>query len=123
METCGNIIIEERQKMIELYVRFKILIIKICNIIKLLKFSLYLCQQDIFGKGNPDLLLKVIKGYLELDSDSYRNSIVSGRSVSSSVKLISTLIDEYFESKSDKVLNQILEVLKVEFIKRECKNV
>ena len=109
--------------MIELYIKLKVLVYKIYNIFKLLKFSLYLNKQEVFGKGNPQLLLKVIKGYIELDSTSYRNSIVSGRSVSSSVKLIGTLIDEYFESKSDKILDQILEVIKVEFIKRGYKNV
>ena len=123
MGTCGNIIIEENRKVIELYIKLKVLVYKIYNIFKLLKFSLYLNKQEVFGKGNPQLLLKVIKGYIELDSTSYRNSIVSGRSVSSSVKLIGTLIDEYFESKSDKILDQILEVIKVEFIKRGYKNV
>ena len=109
--------------MLKLYVKLKMLIIKICNIIKLLRFSFYLYYQNLFRDGDPQLVLRVIQGYINLESQNYKNSIVYGRTVDTSVKLLSTLIDEYFESKSDKTLDQILEVLKVEFIKRNVKNV
>lgn len=99
------------------------LIIKICNIIKLLRFSFYLYYQNLFRDGDPQLVLRVIQGYINLESQNYKNSVVYGRTVGTSVKLLSTLIDEYFENKSDKTLDQILEVLKVEFIKRNVKNV
>lgn len=105
--------------MIKIYVKFKIIFIKICNIIKLFKFSLYLQRNHIFRDGDPKLVLRVIQRFIELEAGNYEQNTVMGRSVPASTKLISTLIDKYFDSKSDRVLNQILEVLKEEFIKRK----
>ena len=108
--------------MIKIYLQFKLLIIKICNIIKLLKFSLYLYKNHIFRDGNPQLVLRVIQKFIELESTNYPQNLKVGRSVQASTKLLITLIDEYFNSKSEVVLNQILEVLKTEFVKRNLKS-
>ena len=104
--------------MLRVYLKLELVYIKICNIIKLLKFSFYLYRKNIFRDGDPKLLLRVIQKFVELESGNYSETLKLGRSVKASTKLLVTLIDEYMENKSDKVLNQILEVLKVEFIKR-----
>ena len=69
------------------------------------------------------MILKVIKEFIEIEASNYSDSVILSRDVSTSKKLILTLIDMYFENKSEKTLNQILEVLKVDFIQREDKNV
>ena len=108
--------------MIKLHVKLKLLYIKICNIIKFLKFSFFLYKQHVFRDGNPSLVLRVIQKYIELESSNFSDSLCLGRSIKSSTKLLSTLIDEYFETKSERALNNTLEVLKEEFIKRNRKS-
>ena len=104
--------------MIEIYTKFKILYIKICNIIRFLKFSVSIYKNNIFRDGNPQLVLRVIQKFISIESANYADTIVNNRSVEASVKLLSVLIDDYFENKSERTLNQFLEVLKEEFIKR-----
>ena len=105
--------------MIEFYVKLKILCIKIRNTIRFLKFSARIFKGNIFRDGNPQLVLRVIQEFISIESVNYENILKNNRTVEESNKLLSTLIDNYFETKSERTLNQLLEVLKEEFIKRK----
>ena len=90
----------------------------LCDFLKLLKFMLFLKRENIFRDGNPELILRVIQKFIELEQNNYINTVVLNRNVVKSSNLLSALIYSYFETKSEVTLNQILEVLKVEFIMR-----
>ena len=76
-------------------------------------------KAGVFTSRNPEDVLQVIGAFLLSESAYYRNSIKMGRDVSSSTALLLVLIDFYLEGHSETHLEQLLEVLKNEFIKRE----
>ncbi len=80
---------------------------------------LYSIRKEKFGANSPELILKVIMNLVALETPYYKNVIYCGRSVEKSNKLLQALITSYLETKSEVTLNQILEVLKEEFIRRE----
>ena len=88
------------------------------NIINFIKFSYFLSKEKVFGSKSPELILRVIKKFIALDYPNYPKSSYLGRTLENSSKLLSSLIDSYFNTKSEVTLNQILEVLKEEFIQR-----
>lgn len=67
-------------------------------------------------------ILKMIKLFIEIEAPLYKKSIIMGRSIKKSSELLGVLIDSYYESKSEIILNQIMTILKEEFIKREQGN-
>ena len=75
--------------------------------------------KEIFGGNSPELVLKVIMNFVALEAPYYKNIIYMNRTVKDSSDLLSALIISYLETKSEVTLNQILEVLKEEFIRRE----
>ena len=76
-------------------------------------------RKEIFGANSPELILKVIMNLVALETPYYKNIIYCGRSTEKSKELLQALITSYLETKSEVTLNQILEVIKEEFIKRE----
>ena len=80
---------------------------------------LYSLRKEKFGANSPELILKVIMNLVALETPYYKNIIYCGRSTEKSKELLQVLITSYLETKSEVTLNQILEVLKEEFIKRE----
>lgn len=76
-------------------------------------------RKEIFGANSPELILKVIMNLVALETPYYKNVIYCRRSVEKSKELLQALITSYLETKSEVTLNQILEVLKEEFIRRE----
>lgn len=76
-------------------------------------------RKEKFGDNSPELILKVIMNLVTLESPYYKNIIYCGRSITKSTELLKALINSYIETKSEVTLDQILEVLKEEFIRRE----
>ena len=75
--------------------------------------------KGIFGGNSPELILKVIMNFVVLEAPYYKNIMYLGRNMNQSSELLQALIASYFETKSEVTLDQILAVLKEEFIRRE----
>ena len=82
---------------------------------------MFFLSQGIFGSSSPEVILKIICKFIALEAPFYSTKIVMGRSVKSSAELLNVLTTSYIETKSETTLDQILEVLKREFIQRENK--
>lgn len=89
------------------------------NLINYCKFLYLLLKNQGIGNKSPDIILKVIKIFISLESNRYPNSLYFNRGIAESSTLLCSLIDSYLNTKSEVTLNQLLEVLKEEFIKRE----
>ena len=89
--------------------------------ISIRNWILFSCSlfKGIFGGNSPELILKVIMNFVALETPYYKNIVYLGRSTKQSSELLQVLITSYLETKSEVTLNQVLEVLKEEFIKRE----
>ena len=93
---------------------------RLVNLFRLGFFIKYLYKKDIFNKGNPELILRVIQEFIWQSFREYDGSKkVLGRTVSQSSMLLVALIDKWFKDKSKTTLDQIMEVLRNEFIERE----
>ena len=75
--------------------------------------------QWVFKERPPEFVLMVIKKYIALESPYYPSTMYWGRTVQKSAELLGALTDSYLETKSEVTLDQILEVLKKEFIERD----
>ena len=95
---------------------------KFIGIINCIKFFYFLFKYGAFEGDSPNFILKVIQKFITLESPYYPNTIYLGRSITKSSELLGALIDSYFDTKSEITLNQILEVLKDDFIQRVEKN-
>ena len=93
----------------------------IMALIRSFKFMVALNKAGVFISKNPEDILQVIGVFLLSESSMYRDKVIMGRDLSSSTALLLVLIDFYLESHSETHLEQFLEVLKNEFIKREQK--
>lgn len=93
---------------------------RVLSIVNYIKFT-YFLSKGIFGSTSPEVILKVICKFVALEAPFYSDKVVMGRSVRKSIGLLSTLIASYIETKSEITLNQIIEVLKREFLQRENK--
>ena len=82
---------------------------------------MYFLRKGIFGSSSPEVILNVIKKFVSLEAPFYSNKVVMNRSMEKSILLLSSLITSYLETKSDVTLDQILTVLKEEFLRRESK--
>ena len=89
--------------------------------ISIRNWILFSCSlfKGIFGGNSPELVLKVIMNFVTLETPYYKNTLYFSRDIQDSCALLEALITSYFETKSEVTLNQILEVLKEEFIRRE----
>ena len=88
------------------------------RIINYVKFT-YFLSDGIFGSGSPRSLLRLISKFTELEAPFYSKRFVMGRGPQKSAELLNSLVEAYARTKSETTLNQILEVLKREFILRE----
>ena len=82
------------------------------------QFTYWLYKERIFQKGDPSLVLRTIQKFTSCAWGEYSETIVMGRTPVQSTALLHVLIDTWFETGSKTTLNQILEVLKNEFIER-----
>lgn len=94
---------------------------RVTSIVNYIKFIYFLCK-GIFGSNSPEVVLKLICKFLTLEAPFYSEKVVMGRDVNKSIKLLNVLVSSYIETKSEITLNQILEVLKREFLQRENKH-
>lgn len=92
------------------------------NLINYIKFFYFLSKGKIIGDKNPEVILRAIKIFISLESPRYPNTFYFGRDMIKSSELLQVLIDSYLETKSEVTLDQLLEVLKEEFIRREENN-
>ena len=91
------------------------------SFVNYIKFA-YFLSNGIFGSNSPETILKLICKFVSLEAPFYSNKVVMGRSIQKSIELLNILISSYIETKSETTLEQILEVLKREFLQRESKN-
>ena len=91
------------------------------SVLNYIKFAYFLCK-GVFGSSSPEVILKIICKFIALEAPFYSNKIVMGRSTAKSIQLLSTLVTSYIETKSETTLDQIMEVLKREFLQRENTN-
>lgn len=94
---------------------------RVTSIVNYTKFIYFLCK-GIFGSSSPEVVLKLICKFLALEAPFYSEKVVMGRDINKSIKLFNVLVSSYIETKSEITLNQILEVLKREFLQRENKH-
>ena len=85
-----------------------------------LRFSTALIK--VFRGNSPELVLRVIETFITLQACLYEDTTYLGRSITGSALLLQSLVNVYFETKSEVTLNQIMTVLKEEIIEREQKN-
>lgn len=101
------------------YLMFKNILRSIVNLYKLLIFVKYVHQERIIGSGYTKDILKVVGKLVELEENNYPDHRVMGRSIEGSVKLFNVLSNKYLMSGSKIILEQLMQVLRVEFIERD----
>lgn len=90
------------------------------DILRLVKFYFKLSNLGIFEKRNPADILMVIKEFILSESKVYNPVFRKmNRTAEKSALLLATLIDLYIKERKDKTLDEILNVLKTEIIKRK----
>ena len=108
-----------RDFILKVYTSFKITIWNLQILYKIYAFGKYIYQDRILHNGEPRDILKVIQKFTENAWAEYPNKAVMGRTPLQSAALLGVLVKNYYETGSNTTLNQILEVLKNEFIERE----
>ena len=89
------------------------------SIIKLVSFNCKLLKGNTLCKAAPESILKVIEIYIDtMFKKSRSEKLTMNRTLSQSALLLQALIKKWLSDGSDITLNQILEVLRNEFIKR-----
>ena len=90
------------------------------NFIKFIKFINDIRKKDIFNLSNHFGFLDILVSFLTIKSatDEQDSLLVLSRTFKSSTKLLSCLVEKYRLTKSETILNQIMEVIKEEIIKR-----
>lgn len=101
------------------YIKLKSLVYNMQMLYKIYNFSKYLYEDRIFHNGYAQDVLKVIQKFTELAWSEYPDKRVMNRTPVQSAALLGVLIKQYYKTGSNTNLEQILEVLKNEFIKRE----
>ena len=104
---------------LRVYIKFQAFTSWLTNVYRLYQFTKYLYKNDIFRKGDPKLVLRVIQEFTFWSFREYEDTRVMNRDACQSAALLGVLIDRWFVSQSNTTLNQIMQVLKTEFIERE----
>jgi hypothetical protein len=91
------------------------------GLIKVIKFLNIIRKKNIFDTSSHFGFLDTVISFLTIKSaaDEQGNTLILGRTFKSSTKLLSCLVEKYKLTKSEVILNQIIEVIKEEIIKRE----
>ena len=108
-----------RDFILKVYTSFKITIWNLQILYKIYLLGKYLYTDRVLHNGDPKDVLKVISKFTEKAWAEYPEKTVMGRTPVQSAALLGVLVKRYYETGSDTILDQILEVLKNEFIKRE----
>lgn len=108
-----------RDFILRAYTSFKIAVWNLQMLYNIYLLGKYLYADRVFHNGNPKDVLKVISKFTENAWAEYPDKVAMGRTPVQSAALLGVLIKKYYETGSNTYLNQILEVLKNEFIERE----
>lgn len=73
----------------------------------------------VLGQDHPGVILDLIYEFSSLEGPLYPQTLCKGRVMLDSVTLLKSLIEYYKEFKSEVTLNQIIHVLKEDFIERD----
>lgn len=103
---------------LRVYTRFRIIFWNLKILQKIYMFGSYLYTSRILHNGKPEDILKALQKFVELAWTEYPEKVVMNRTTIQSATLLGILIKQYYKTGSNTVLEQILEVLKNEFIKR-----
>lgn len=104
---------------LRVYTRFKITVWNLRMLYKIYLFGKYLYEDHIFHNGDPKDVLKVLQKFVEKAWSEYPDTRAMNRTTVQSAALLGVLIHQYYKTGSNTTLEQILEVLKNEFIERE----
>ena len=104
---------------LKFYVKSKIFMWNLRMFYKIWCFSKYLYKNRIFHLGDPSLVLKVVQKFTELAWSEYKDTVIMSRSPIKSAALLGILINKYFETGSKVLLDQIMQVIRTDFILRE----
>lgn len=97
-----------------------IIFTKLYNILRFFKFGFNILREGVFSNKDPEQILTLILLLVKSECLYYnKKKIVMSRTIETSTKLLESLIKTYRETHSEVTLNQILQVLKEEFIKRK----
>lgn len=104
---------------LRVYIRAKIIVWNLQMLYKIYAFGTYLYHNRVFHNGDPKDVLKVLQKFIEKAWSEYPDTVVMNRTTVQSAALLGVLIDQYYKTGSNITLEQILEVLKNEFIERK----
>ena len=104
---------------LRVYIKAKMLFWNLQILYKIYLIGKYLYKDRILHNGDPKDVLKVLQKFIEKAWAEYPDKIVMGRTPVQSAALLGVLVKKYYETGSSTTLNQILEVLKNEFVERE----
>jgi hypothetical protein len=108
-----------RDFILKVYIKVKIAIRNLQMLYNIYLLGRYLYEERVFHNGKPEDVLKVIQKFTENAWSEYPDKVRMNRTPVQSAALLGVLVRKYYETYSDIILDQILEVLKNEFIKRE----
>lgn len=100
------------------YVKLEYLLIILNNGYRFWKFIWEVYKSKVFTHKKSEDVLTIISILLCTESKYYDSKKIMNRNNIESYKLLEALIKKYRETKSEVILNQVLEVLKEEVIKR-----
>ena len=73
----------------------------------------------VLGKPSSSVVLDLLNKFISLEGKHYDADVYLGRSMRNSTNLFNSLVSYYKDTKSEVTLNQIMTVLKEEFIERK----
>ena len=82
-------------------------------------FKLLWFLPKVLGKDDPSIVLTLINKFIALEGAYFDADIYLGRSIQKSINLLNSLVEYYEKTKSEITLNQIMTVLREEFIERK----
>ena len=102
-----------------LFIKAKLFPKRVLSILRTLSFCYFSFKWKIFGSGDPLNILRILKLYLSYECSEYSDKYIMSRDKYTSAGLFTSLVDKYIETQSIVTLNQLLSVLKEEFIERD----
>lgn len=90
------------------------------DFIQFVKFINRVRQHKVFNRENKFSFLDLADAYASIRGSKKGSKLIMSRTYTDSSKLLSCLVSRYKLTKSETILNQIMEVIKEEIIKREA---
>lgn len=105
--------------LLTLYVKVKIIERNIIHTLRAWSFCYFIIHNKVFGRGSPIWILKILQLFLSFECSEYSDKIIMNRTKYESAALFSSLVNEYEKNKSQVVLNQLVSILKTDFLERD----